>query len=430
MGAGSKRKEREDRSGYHLILLAKNYEGYKNLSRLCSLAFQKEAFYYTPRVDKELLREYHEGLIASTACLGGEIAYNILHQSEAKAEEAIKEYYDIFGEDLYLEMMDHGLPEQQEVNKVLLRLAEKFNIKLIATNDAHFVNADDSKAHDILVCLNTGKDYDDPKRMKYTGFEYLRSPEEMAKLFEFYPEALANTQEIVDKIEEYDLFHDVILPAFPIPEDFKDENEFLAHLAYEGAEKVYPEVNEDVKERLRYELEVIENKGFAGYFLIVQDYINEAKKMGVAVGPGRGSAAGSAVAFCIGITGIDPLKYNLLFERFLNPERPSMPDIDVDFDDDGREKVKEYVVLKYGKEKVAQIITFGTMAAKSAIRDVARVLKLPLAEADRLAKLVPFAADMTLKKAFADVPELKEPRKKEHSLSRTLLNTQLNLKVP
>ncbi len=420
-GSRFEKKGREDRSGYHLILLAKNYEGYKNLSRLCSLAFQKEAFYYTPRVDKELLREYHEGLIASTACLGGEIAYNILHQSEAKAEEAIKEYYDIFGEDLYLEMMDHGLPEQQEVNKVLLRLAEKFNIKLIATNDAHFVNADDSKAHDILVCLNTGKDYDDPKRMKYTGFEYLRSPEEMAKLFEFYPEALANTQEIVDKIEEYDLFHDVILPAFPIPEDFKDENEFLAHLAYEGAEKVYPEVNEDVKERLRYELEVIENKGFAGYFLIVQDYINEAKKMGVAVGPGRGSAAGSAVAFCIGITGIDPLKYNLLFERFLNPERPSMPDIDVDFDDDGREKVKEYVVLKYGKEKVAQIITFGTMAAKSAIRDVARVLKLPLAEADRLAKLVPFAADMTLKKAFADVPELKEAKEKGTQLIKDTL---------
>jgi DNA polymerase-3 subunit alpha len=415
------KKGKEDRSGFHLILLAKNYEGYKNLSRLCSLAFQKDAFYYTPRVDKELLLKYHEGLIASTACLAGEIAYNILHHSEKKAEEALADYLDIFGGDFYLELMDHGLKEQHEVNKVLLRLAQKFNIKLIATNDAHFVNAEDAKAHDILVCLNTGKDYDDPKRMKYTGNEYLRSPEEMAKLFDYCPEALANTQEIVSKIEEYDLKQDVILPSFPLPEKFNDENEFLSHLAFEGAEKVYPEVNAEITSRINYELNVIKEKGFAGYFLIVQDYINEAKKIGVAVGPGRGSAAGSAVAFCIGITGIDPLKYNLLFERFLNPERPSMPDIDVDFDDDGRESVKDYVVKKYGSEKVAQIVTFGTMAAKSAIRDVARVLKLPLSEADRLAKLVPFDAKMTLKKAFADVPELKEAKEKGSQLVRDTL---------
>ena len=282
-GSRFEKKGREDRSGFHLILLAKNYEGYKNLSRLCSLAFHKDAFYYTPRIDKELLRQYHEGLIASTACLGGEIAFNIINHGEAKAEEVIKEYRDIFGDDFYLEMMDHGLPEQKEVNKVLLRLSRKLDIKVIATNDAHFVNAEDAKAHDILVCLNTGKDYDDPKRMKYTSFEYLRTPEEMAALFEFCPEALANTQEIVNKIENFDLKHDVILPSFPIPEQFNDENEFLAHLAYEGAAKVYPEVTDEVTDRIAFELEVIKKKGFAGYFLIVQDYINEAKKMGVAV---------------------------------------------------------------------------------------------------------------------------------------------------
>lgn len=406
-GSRFEKKGREDRSGFHLILLAKNYEGYKNLSKLCSLAYKKEAFYYTPRVDKELLKEYHTGLIASTACLGGEIAQMLLNHGEQKAEQSLKDYYEIFGEDLYLELMDHGLPEQQEVNKMILRLAEKFNIKVIATNDSHFVNADDAKAHDILVCLNTGRDFDDEKRMKYTGQEYLKSPEEMAKLFDYCPEALANTQEIVAKVEDYELYHAVILPSFPLPVGFTNEDEYLRHLAFEGAEKLYNPFNDEVKDRLDFELKVIKDKGFAGYFLIVSDYINEAKKMGVAVGPGRGSAAGSAVAFSIGITSIDPLKYNLLFERFLNPERPSMPDIDVDFDDDGRESVKEYVVKKYGSEKVAQIITFGTMAAKSAIRDVARVLKLPLSEADRLAKLVPMAPDMTLKKAFAEVPELR-----------------------
>jgi DNA polymerase-3 subunit alpha len=409
-GSRFEKKGREDRSGYHLILLAKNHNGYKNLSKLCSLGFQKDAFYYTPRIDKELLRQYHEDLIASTACLGGEIPSLIRSHGQEKAEAALKEYYEIFGEDLYLELMDHGMTEQHEVNKILLKIASKYNIKTIATNDAHFVNADDAKAHDILVCLNTGKDFDDPKRMKYTGQEYFKTPDEMAALFSYCPEALQNTQEIVDKIENYDLKHDVILPSFPLPTDFNDEDEYLSHLAYEGAEKLYPQLTDDIKKRLGYELEVIRDKGFAGYFLIVQDYINEAKKMDVAVGLGRGSAAGSAVAFCVGITGIDPLKYNLLFERFLNPERPSMPDIDVDFDDDGRERVKDYVVKKYGADKVAQIITFGTMAARSAIKDVARVLKLPLSEADRLSKLVPATAEMSLKKAFAEVPELRDAK--------------------
>ncbi|HNW98276.1 MAG TPA: DNA polymerase III subunit alpha [Bacteroidales bacterium] len=421
-GSRFEKKGKEDRSGFHLILLAKNYEGYKNLSRLCSFAFKKEAFYYTPRIDKELLAEYHEGLIASSACLGGEIAQYILQNNEEKAEQSLKEYYNIFGEDFYLELMDHGLREQKEVNKKLIEFASRYNIKCIATNDSHFVNAEDAKAHDILVCLNTGRDYDDPNRMRYTGNEYLRSPEEMEKLFAYYPEAIANTNEIVEKIEQYELKHEVILPSFPLPVGYTDEDEYLRYLTYKGAEILYPDMSDDIRNRIDYELLVIKEKGFAGYFLIVSDYINAAKEMNVAVGPGRGSAAGSAVAFCIGITAVDPIKYNLLFERFLNPERPSMPDIDVDFDDDGREKVKNYVVQKYGVDKVASIVTFGTMAARSAIRDVARVLKLPLSEADRLAKMIPGNdPKMTLKKAYAEVPELREAKEKGSPLVQDTL---------
>lgn len=420
-GSRFDKKGKEDRSGFHLILLAKNYEGYRNLSKLCSFAFKKESFYYTPRVDKELLMQYHEGLIASSACIGGEIPYYLLHNGEKKAEQAIKEYYDIFGEDFYLELMDHGMREQKEANKGLINFSSRYNINLIATNDVHFVNAGDAKAHDILVCLNTGRDYNDPKRMKYTGQEYLRSPEEMEKLFEHCPEAIKNTSEILEKIENYDLKHEVILPSFPLPVGFKDEDEYLRHITYNGAETLYPEMSDDISKRIKYELEVVKDKGYAGYFLVVSDYIRAAREMNVSVGPGRGSAAGSAIAYCIGITGVDPIKYNLLFERFLNPERPTMPDIDVDFDDDGREKVKNYVVQKYGADKVASIITFGTMAARSAIRDVARVLKLPLSEADRLAKLVPPDPKMTLKKAYNEVPELREAKEKGSLLLKDTL---------
>ena len=420
-GSRFEKKGREDRSGFHLILLAKNYEGYKNLSKLSSLSFKKDAFYYTSRIDKEILKQYSRGLIASSACLGGEIPYLILKSGIEKAEQTLLEYKEIFGDDFYLELQNHNLPEQLEVNKALIQLAKKYEIKLIATNDVHFVNAEDAKAHDILVCLNTSKDYDDPNRMRYSGHEYLKSPEEMMKLFEDYPEAITNTQEIVDKIENYDLNHPVIMPSFPIPEGFDGEDKYLTYLTFKGAEKLYSDLTDEIKDRINYELKVISEKGFAGYFLIVSDYINEAKKQNVAVGPGRGSAAGSVVAYCVGITGIDPIKYNLLFERFLNPERPSMPDIDVDFDDDGREKVKNYVIEKYGVERVAQIITFGTMAAKSAIRDVARVLKLPLAESDRLAKLVPMTADMNLKRAFKEVPELNEAKEKGSALVRDTL---------
>ncbi len=395
-----------DRSrGFHLILLAKNKIGYHNLCKIVTTGF-RDGFYYNPRIDKEVLKKYKEGLIVSSACLAGEIAFYCRRGNIEKAEEALLWYKDEFGEDFYLELMDHGIPEQKQVNKMLVELAGKHDVKLIATNDVHFVCAEDAEAHDILVCLSTGKDYDDPARMRYTGNEYLKSYEEMAEVFPDHPEALHNTQEIVDKVEDYELKRKVILPKFPIPDEFEDENEYLAHLTWKGAKEFYEEITPEVKDRLEMELKVIKEMGFSGYFLITQDFINAARDMGVLVGPGRGSAAGSAVAYTVGITSIDPIKYNLLFERFLNPERVSMPDIDTDFDDEGRVKVFDYVINKYGKEKVAQIITFGTMAAKMAIRDVGRVLKVPLPETDRIAKLIPEGPKVTLASAFNDVPEL------------------------
>ncbi len=405
-GSRFEKKGKEDRSGFHLILLAKNFEGYKNLSRLCSLGYL-EGFYYTPRVDKELLEKYSEGLIATSACIGGEIPSTILEKGLEKTRPVVEEYIKIFKDDFYLELQRHGLPEQEPLNRDLLILAEKYNVKVVAANDCHFINANDAKAHDILICLQTGKDLDDDSRMKYTGQEYLKSPEEMAELFKDIPEAIANTREIIDKIEDYDITtKDIHLPVFPLPDGFKSEDEYLRHLAYDGAKKLYKEITPDIKKRLDTELKVISDMGYPGYFLIVQDLINEARKQGVSVGPGRGSAAGSAVAYCTGITAIDPIKYNLLFERFLNPERVSMPDIDIDFDDEEREKVLEYVTKKYGRDKVAQIVTFGTMAARSSIRDVARVMKLPLPEADRLAKLVPEKPGTKLEKSFKEIPEL------------------------
>ncbi len=409
------------RSAYHLILLAKNLEGYKNLSKIVSTGYI-DGFYYTPRVDKEVLRKYSGGLIASSACLGGELPKAICKKGEAEAEKVLQEHIDIFGDDYYMELQDHGHPEQKLVNESILALAEKYNRKVIATNDVHFVNKEDYDAHHILICLNTGKDLDDVSGMHYTGQEYLKTPGEMAELFADYPEALANTREIVDKIEEYEITRkDVILPRFPLPASFKSEDDYLRHLTYEGAERVYPTLTKEIKDRLDFELKVIRDMGFPGYFLIVQDFIAEARKLGVLVGPGRGSAAGSAVAFCTGITNIDPIKYNLLFERFLNPERISMPDIDIDFDDEGREKVLDYVVEKYGASHVAQIITFGTMAAKSAIRDVARVLKLPLHEADRLAKMVPERPGITLAQAFKEEKELNDLKTKGDELTQKTL---------
>lgn len=417
--AHGSRFEKNNR-GHHLILLAKTLQGYHNLAILSTLAF-KEGFYYHPRIDKEILRTYSEGIIASSACLGGEIPQAIMAGDLEKAERVIEEYVGIFGDDFFLELMDHGLEDQRQVNQELIRLGRKHNVKLIATNDVHFVNREDSKPHQILICLNTQTSLEDADQLLYSGNEYLRTPAEMADLFADVPEAISNTQLIADRIEDFSLEHPVVLPMFELPAGFTDQDDYLRHLTYEGARRRYTELTADITERIDFELDTVKRMGFPGYFLIVQDFIAAARAMGVMVGPGRGSAAGSVVAYCLWITNIDPIKYNLLFERFLNPERISMPDIDVDFDDEGRDRVLKYVTEKYGENQVAQIVTFGTMAAKSAIRDVARVLKLPLPEADRLAKMVPEKPGTTLADAFKDVPELREARDTGDTLVRDTL---------
>ncbi len=392
-----------------------------------------EGFYYKPRIDKSLLEKHHEGLIVTSACIGGEVQQRILEDNIPAAEEAIVWYKNLFGDDYYLEMQRHPAEswrERQEVyesqvkvNAVLVELSHKHNVKLIASNDVHFTNHDDADAHDILICLNTGKFLGDDDRMRYTKQEWFKSTAEMNELFADIPEALANTYEIAEKVDYYELNSDPIMPIFPIPEEFgstekyrsqfseeilkaefnrydkmggydsvlriKLEADYLHHLVYLGAQERYPNNLEEVRERIDFELETIKQMGFPAYFLIVQDFIAAARKMGVIVGPGRGSAAGSVVAYCVGITNVDPIKYDLLFERFLNPDRISMPDIDIDFDDDGRQQVLDWVTDKYGQDKVAHICTFGTMAAKMAIRDVARVLQLPLPEADRWPRWCP-----------------------------------------
>lgn len=420
----------EDRSGDHLILLARNMTGYHNLVRLVSMAWIK-GFYYKPRIDKNLLRQYHEGLIASSACIAGEAAQEILSGNIRGAEEAILSYKEIFGDDYYLEIQRHEtidptadttvFPQQQRVIAAYRELAAKHNIKIVATNDVHFINADEAEAHDRLICLNTGKDIDDPKRLRYTKQEYLKSEDEMLSVFADIPEAVMNTAEIAAKVEYYSLASEPIMPDFAIPPEFSDKDEYLRHLTMKGAAERWETITPELQTRIDFELSVIKNMGFPGYFLIVQDFLRAAREMGVWVGPGRGSAAGSAVAYALRITDIDPINYNLLFERFLNPDRISMPDIDIDFDEDGREKVLRYVVDKYGHNRVAHIITFGTMAAKMAIRDVARVQKLPLPEAIRLTKLVPERPGMTLATAYEEVPELaKERESKEPLVAQTL----------
>ncbi|MBI5219626.1 MAG: DNA polymerase III subunit alpha [Bacteroidia bacterium] len=419
------KKVKDNQKNYHhLILLAKNVEGYFNLVKLVSYGWI-EGFYYKPRIDKELLRKYSKGLIATTACIAGEIPQAILENDMDKAEAAILEFKEIFGDDFYFELQRHEtndpsaaqdvFPRQQIAGKVFIKLAEKYNVKLVASNDVHFVNPEDADAHDILICLNTQSDREETNRMRYTKQEWFKTQAEMSELFADIPEALENTLEIADKIEKFTIETGPIMPDFPLPDGFSDTNNYLHHLTLEGAKKRYPELSEDIKERIDFELGVIKKMGFPGYFLIVQDFLNAARRMGVAVGPGRGSAAGSVVAYCLKITDIDPLKYDLLFERFLNPDRISMPDIDIDFDDDGREAVLKWVNDKYGKERVAHIITFGTMAAKSSIRDVGRVLKLPLSDADRLAKLVPETPGVTLITAFKEVKELADSRHSDNS---------------
>ena len=425
-----------DNSGWHLVLLAKNLTGYKNLIKMVSRAWI-DGYYYRPRIDKELLEEYHEGIIVSSACLGGEIPQHILNGNIEEAERSIKWFQGIFGEDFYLELQRHkttnplGNQEtyelQQRVNAVLLELGQKHGVKVIATNDIHFLDEEDAEAHDRLICLSTGKDLNDPKRMRYSKQEWMKTRSEMYELFADVPQVLAATQEICDKVELYSIDHGPLMPDFPIPEGYEDDDDYLRHLTYEGARRKYGEegLTEEVRERIDFELATIKGMGFPGYFLIVQDFIAAARDMGVFVGPGRGSAAGSAVAYCLGITDIDPIRYDLLFERFLNPDRISMPDIDVDFDDDGRADVLRWVTDKYGYERVAHIVTYGTMAAKSAIKDVARVQKLPLSESDRLTKLIPDKIPDKKGVSIADSIEYVEELKKASLSPDPLLHDTL-----
>ncbi|MBT8178764.1 MAG: DNA polymerase III subunit alpha, partial [Eudoraea sp.] len=392
--------------GYQVVFLAKNKNGYHNLAKMSSLAYT-DGFYYVPRIDKKIVSQYKDDLIVLTGNLYGEIPAKILNQGEKQAEEALIWWKESFGDDLYVEIMRHDQEDEKRANKVLLALAEKHQVKIVATNNTYYCAKEDANAHDILLCVKDGEKQATPigrgRGYRYglpNQEYYFKSAEAMKSLFHDLPESILNIQEIVDKIEAFDLAREVLLPQFDIPEEFmvaedeqhggkRGENNYLKHITYEGAKKRYAEVTEAIRERIDFELETIENSGYPGYFLIVEDFIREARNMGVSVGPGRGSAAGSVVAYCLGITNIDPLKYDLLFERFLNPDRVSMPDIDIDFDDEGRGKVMDYVINKYGANQVAQIITYGTMAAKSSIRDTARVLDLPLNDADRLAKLIP-----------------------------------------
>ncbi len=447
--------------GYnHLVLLAKNLTGYHNLVRLISLGYL-EGMYYKPRIDKALLEKYHEGLIVSSACIVGEIAKDFDDGHPEEAEKAALWYKNLFGDDFYLEIMLHkadyaGAPpdvlqlyeRQRKVNDAILALGKKLDIKVIATNDVHFLDKEDAEAHDLLLCMSTQSDIDDPKRLRYTQQEWFKSYEEMRQVFPDNDEELRNTLEIAEKVEDLKLNSDAIMPVFPIPESFgsdadyekyteadlrkefgddrynklsggkpdgvkvlrriKFESDYLSHLTYEGAKKRWPEgMTDEAKERIAFELETIKTMGFPGYFLIVQDYILAARSLGISVGPGRGSAAGSAVAYCLTITNVDPIKYGLLFERFLNPDRISMPDIDVDFEDIGLPAVREWVTQKYGQDHVAHIVTFGTMAPKSCIKDIARVLKVPIPEANRLASLVPDVPKINWKKAVAESPDLK-----------------------
>jgi len=404
------REEKDKR--FHQLMLAKNAEGYKNLSKLCSLGYIDGFYSKYPRIDKELIVQYHEGLIATTCCLGASVPQAIMRAGAgdlSAAEAEFKWWLDLFGEDYYIELQRHGIPEQDKVNAVLVQWGRKYNVPIIASNDSHYTDQEDSNAHDILLCVNTGEkqstpiatDEDTSTKDKRFGFPndqfFFKTQAQMAATFSDLPEALDNTNLIVDKVQTLKLKQDILLPNYQLPNGFAEQDEYLKHLTYEGAIRRYindgvsgiDSLDPKIKERLDFELFVIRTMGFAGYFLIVQDFINKGREIGVLIGPGRGSAAGSAVAYCIGITNIDPIKYDLLFERFLNPDRKSMPDIDTDFDDEGRQKVIDYVVEKYGQNQVAQIITYGSMAAKSSIRDVARVMDLPLAEADKLAKLVP-----------------------------------------
>ena len=413
-------KEKKDKR-YHQLLLAKNEIGYKNIAKLCSLGYIDGLYSKWPRIDLELLKQYKEGLIATTCCIGAIVPQTIIQKGAEAGEKVFKEYLDVFGEDYFVELQRHGIENldgsglsQEDVNQVLMGFARKYDVKMIATNDAHYVDEEDSNVHDILLCINTGELQSTPigKNENYGakgtrfGFPnsefYLKTTAEMEKLFIDVPEALDNTNIIVDQINTPELARDVLLPAYEMPSEFKTQDDYLRYLTYEGAKKRYGEITAEIEERLDFELSVIKDSGYPGYFLIVQDFTTVARQMNVSVGPGRGSAAGSAVAYCVGITNVDPIKYQLLFERFLNPERVSMPDIDIDFDDEGRSRVMDYVIDKYGKRQVSQIITYGSMAAKSAMKDVGRVMDIPLAEVIIATKTFPDHLSASLNKVLGE----------------------------
>ena len=392
---------------YHLVLLAENNTGYKNLMKIVSRGFT-EGFYYKPRVDYEVLEQFHEGIIALSACLAGEVQRYLARGMYEAGCEAAKRYEGIFGKgNFFLELQDHGIPEQKYVNPQLIRMSQELGIDLVCTNDVHYTYAQDADAQDILLCIQTGKKVTDENRMRYDGGQYyLKSPEEMAELFPYAPQALENTCKIAERCNVEIEFGVTKVPHFEVPQGF-DSWTYLNHLCNEGMKRRYPDADEEKKKRLEYELSVIHKMGYVDYFLIVWDYINYAKTHGIAVGPGRGSAAGSIVSYCLGITDIDPIKYSLIFERFLNPERVSMPDIDVDFCYERRQEVIDYVVEKYGKDCVVQIVTFGTMAARAVIKDVGRVLDLPYAMVDNIAKMVPREIGITIDKAIQENPDLR-----------------------
>ena len=406
---------RHDRSGArglahgsnHLILLAKDAKGWQNLIQLVSKGYT-EGFYYNPRVDKQLLRQHSAGLVCMSACVSGEVAHLIQEEGVDRAEIAVREYMEIFGDDYYLEIQRHGIDAEEKVNDGLLRLHGKLGVPLVATNDFHFLRAEDHAAHDALVCIQTGKILSDSPRMCYPSDLFMKSPGQMQELFADLPGAIESTLAIAESCRVDLDFGKSLMPGFPLPSDFASSGEYLRHLAQAGLERRYPEIAPEVQERLDYELEVITKEGFSSYFLIVWDFVHHARESGVTVGPGRGSAAGCLVSYCLEITDTDPIRHNLLFERFLNPERIEPPDIDIDFADSGRDQVVRYVVEKYGEENVSQVITFGTMGAKAVVRDVGRVLGLPFGEVDRIAKLIPGELKITLDKAIKQVPELKQ----------------------
>ena len=410
-----------DNKYYHLILLAKNNEGYKNLSKLVSLGFV-DGYYYKPRIDKEILEKYHEGLICCSACLGGEVAQNLLHDNLEKAEEVALWHKNLFGDDYYLEVQANTLREQIIVNQKLVQLSRKLGIKLVATNDAHYLKKEDSYNHEVLLCIQTGKRMTDEDRMKFeTDDFYVKSPEEMSEYFKNIPEAIENTVEIANKCNVDFEFGHTILPNYDVPEEFETHFDYLKKLCDDGIKIKYAEnVTKEILDRAEYELSVIKKMGYVDYFLIVWDYINYAKSQGIPVGPGRGSGAGSIVAYAIGITDIDPIKYSLIFERFLNPERISMPDFDVDFCYERRQEVIDYVGRKYGQDHVSQIITFGTMSARMVIRDVGRALDIPYAETDKLAKMIPNELHITIKKALEQNRELSELYENDPEINKLL----------